>query len=257
MNQQKREVLITELYKLYKRKDTWIFLSVILVPFLYAVGIATNSKIISYSGNGNITALNFVSAMFQMAQSMFIFNILLVAITNRTLGTEIEDKSLRIYLNKIGDRKELYIKKVNALMIYTGVMDMLLISVGVFCYYFILNGKTDIVNGTLYDQNWTLEITKIITICAFWILTIFITMMLSIKFKLVVCIAIYMLGYIIMNLISYIEALKYISPLYYVSSLTAMAKMKWTNIGAGVVYFILVIIISSYFGITMFKRKDI
>ena len=30
----------------------------------------------------------------------------LVAVTSRTLGTEIEDKSLRIYLNKVGDRKK-------------------------------------------------------------------------------------------------------------------------------------------------------
>ena len=66
-----------ELYKLYKRKDTWIFLTVILVPILYSVGIASGSEIVSYSGNGNITAINFISAMFQMAQSMFIFNIIL------------------------------------------------------------------------------------------------------------------------------------------------------------------------------------
>ena len=32
-----------ELYKLYKRKDTWIFLTVILVPILYSVGIASGS----------------------------------------------------------------------------------------------------------------------------------------------------------------------------------------------------------------------
>ena len=106
MINRKQVVYKTELYKLYKRKDTWIFLTVILVPILYSVGIASGSEIVSYSGNGNITAINFISAMFQMAQSMFIFNIILVAITSRTLGTEIEDKSLRIYLNKVGDRKK-------------------------------------------------------------------------------------------------------------------------------------------------------
>ena len=125
MINRKQVVYKTELYKLYKRKDTWIFLTVILVPILYSVGIASGSEIVSYSGNGNITAINFISAMFQMAQSMFIFNIILVAITSRTLGTEIEDKSLRIYLNKVGDRKKIYIEKVKALSVYAGVISVL------------------------------------------------------------------------------------------------------------------------------------
>lgn len=158
MINRKQVVYKTELYKLYKRKDTWIFLTVILVPILYSVGIASGSEIVSYSGNGNITAINFISAMFQMAQSMFIFNIILVAITSRTLGTEIEDKSLRIYLNKVGDRKKIYIEKVKALSVYAGVISVLLVVVGLFCYYFIMNDKTPIVNGALYDERISIEI---------------------------------------------------------------------------------------------------
>ena len=37
MINRKQVVYKTELYKLYKRKDTWIFLTVILVPILYLV----------------------------------------------------------------------------------------------------------------------------------------------------------------------------------------------------------------------------
>lgn len=179
MINRKQVVYKTELYKLYKRKDTWIFLTVILVPILYSVGIASGSEIVSYSGNGNITAINFISAMFQMAQSMFIFNIILVAITSRTLGTEIEDKSLRIYLNKVGDRKKIYIEKVKALSVYAGVISVLLVVVGLFCYYFIMNDKTPIVNGALYDERISIEIIQIITIYLFWVITIFIIMMLA------------------------------------------------------------------------------
>lgn len=102
-----------------------------------------------------------------MAQSMFIFNIILVAITSRTLGTEIEDKSLRIYLNKVGDRKKIYIEKVKALSVYAGVISVLLVVVGLFCYYFIMNDKTPIVNGALYDERISIEIIQIITIYLF------------------------------------------------------------------------------------------
>lgn len=257
MTDRKQVICRTELYKLYKRKDTWLFLTVILVPILYAVGIAGGSEIVSYSGNGNITAVNFMSAMFQIAQSMFIFNIILVAVTSRTLGTEIEDKSLRIYLNKVGDRKKIYIEKVKALIIYVGVISLLLIAVGLFCYYFILNGRTPIVNGALYDKRILIELIQIITICLFWIVTIFITMILSIKYRLVVCLGIYMIGYIGMNLLSYTKLFKYISPLYYINNFATMEKVVWNQLLIGMIYFFLIAFITTYYGIMMFKSKDI
>lgn len=257
MINRKQIVYITELYKLYKRKDTWIFLAVILVPILYSVGIASGSEVVSYSGTGNITAINFVSAMFQMAQSMFIFNIILVAITSRTLGSEIEDKSLRIYLNKVGDRKKIYIEKVKALSTYVGAISILLVVVGLFCYYFIMNGKTLIVNGLFYDERILIEIIQIMAIYLFWVITIFITMMLSIKCRLVVCLGIYMLGYIGMNLLSYTRGVKYISPLYYIGIFTMMEKVAWNQILIGVIYFLIIVVFTTYFGIRVFRNRDI
>lgn len=47
--------------------------AIFLVPILYSVGLASNSDVITYTGTGNITAIGFASAMFQMSQSMFIF----------------------------------------------------------------------------------------------------------------------------------------------------------------------------------------
>ena len=236
MINRKQVVYKTELYKLYKRKDTWIFLTVILVPILYSVGIASGSEIVSYSGNGNI---------------------ILVAITSRTLGTEIEDKSLRIYLNKVGDRKKIYIEKVKALSVYAGVISVLLVVVGLFCYYFIMNDKTPIVNGALYDERISIEIIQIITIYLFWVITIFIIMMLSIKYRLVVCLGIYMIGYIGMNLLSYTKVFKYFSPLYYINTFTMMEKVVWTQVLIGAIYFSIIAVFTTYFGIREFRNKDI
>ena len=63
-----------ELKKLFQRKDSWLMFAILLVPILYSVGLASNSDVITYTGAGNITAIGFASAMFQMSQSMFIFN---------------------------------------------------------------------------------------------------------------------------------------------------------------------------------------
>ena len=97
-----------ELKKLFQRKDSWLMFTVLLVPILYSVGLAANSEVITYTGTGNITAIGFASAMFQMSQSMFIFNVILSAIIGRSLASEIENKSIRLYINRIGIRKLIY-----------------------------------------------------------------------------------------------------------------------------------------------------
>ena len=90
-----------ELKKLFQRKDSWLMFTILLVPILYSVGLASNSDVITYTGAGNITAIGFASAMFQMSQSMFIFNVILSAIVGRSLASEIENKSIRLYVNRI------------------------------------------------------------------------------------------------------------------------------------------------------------
>lgn len=104
--------------KIFQRKDSWLMFTILLVPILYSVGLASNSDIITYTGAGNITAIGFASAMFQMSQSMFIFNVILSAIIGRSLASEIENKSIRLYINRIGIRKLIYGGKELALLIF-------------------------------------------------------------------------------------------------------------------------------------------
>ena len=92
-----------ELKKLLSRKDTWLMFTILLVPILYSVGLAFESNVITYTGSGSVTAIGFTSAMFQMSQSMFIFNVILSAIIGRSFASEIESKSLRLCINRIGD----------------------------------------------------------------------------------------------------------------------------------------------------------
>ena len=110
-----------ELKKIFQRKDSWLMFTILLVPILYSVGLASNSDIITYTGAGNITAIGFASAMFQMSQSMFIFNVILSAIIGRSLASEIENKSIRLYINRIGIRKLIYGGKELALLIFFGI----------------------------------------------------------------------------------------------------------------------------------------
>lgn len=257
MSRKMKLIFSTELYKLCKRKDTWILLSVLLVPALYAIGIVSGSDIVSYSGTGNITAINFVSAMFQMSQSMFIFNVILAAIAARTLGTELEDKSFLLYLNRVGSRKQIYIGKMLSLIIYNFFVDVLLIFVSLLFYYLVLSGRTDIVSGIFADENAFLEIVQIGVICGFWILTTLFTMMLSVKYRMVVCLGIYMIGYVAMNLISYAAIIRYVSPLYYITRSTFANKVMITDIVKFILYFVLTSSVVSHLGQRKLEIKDL
>lgn len=41
-----------ELKKLFQRKDSWLMFTILLVPILYSVGLASNSDVITYTGAG-------------------------------------------------------------------------------------------------------------------------------------------------------------------------------------------------------------
>lgn len=195
--------------------------TILLVPILYSVGLASHSNVITYTGAGNITAIDFASAMFQMSQSMFIFNVILSAIVGRSLASEIENKSIRLYINRIGIRKLIYRGKELALLLFSILTDILLVLTSVVFYYTVLIHNPKVASGTFYDSNVWVEIAQIICISMFWLITIFLVMLMATKLKTLVCVGTYMILYIIMNLVSYIDGIKYLSPLHYIAALSS------------------------------------
>lgn len=246
-----------ELYKICKRKDAWLMYTLLLVPILYSVGLSSSSSVITYTGTGNLTALSFTTAMFQITQSMFVFNVILAAIVGRSLATEMENKSILLYLNRIGNRRLIYIAKEVALFIYSLFVDALLILTSMFFYYTVLCNKANIANGKLYDANIISEIVQVTCICIFWLITIYFVLVISTKFKAFVCVAIYMILYIAMNLISYINGMKYISPLYYLTEFTGNNTAMLRHAGAFILYFICVGLILNYIGTCRLEKIDL
>ena len=180
-----------ELKKLFQRKDSWLMFTILLVPILYSVGLASNSDVITYTGAGNITAIGFASAMFQMSQSMFIFNVILSAIVGRSLASEIENKSIRLYVNRIGVRKLIYGGKELALLIFSVFIDILLVLTSIAFYYAVLIHNPKVASGIFYDSNVGMEIVQIVCNCIFWLITIFLVMLMATKLKTLVCVGVY------------------------------------------------------------------
>lgn len=246
-----------ELYKIRKRKDVWIMSTLLLVPILYSVGLSSGSTVITYTGTGNLTALGFIAAMFQITQSMFVFNVILAAIVGKSLAAEMENNSILLYLNRIGNRRLVYMAKGAALFIYSLAIDALLILTSMLFYYAVLCNKANIANGKLYDANMISEIVQVTCICIFWLITIYFVLAIATKFKTFVCVAIYMILYIAMNLISYVSGLKYISPLYYITDFTGNDTAMLRHMGTFILYFVCVSLILTYVGTRRLEKIDL
>ena len=146
-----------ELKKLFQRKDSWLMFTILLVPILYSVSLAS----------------------------------------------EIENKSIRLYVNRIGIRKLIYGGKELALLIFSIFIDILLVITSIAFYYAVLIHNPKVASGIFYDSNVGMEIMQIVCNCIFWLTTIFLVMLMATKLKTLVCVGVYMILYIIMNLMSY------------------------------------------------------
>lgn len=246
-----------ELKKLLCRKDSWLMFTILLVPILYSVGLASNSGVITYTGTGNITAMGFVSAMFQMSQSMFIFNVILSAIIGRSLASEIENKSIRLFVNRVGVRKLIYTGKESALVIFSVFIDILLLITSIVFYYAVLVRNPKVASGIFCDSNVGIEVAQIICICIFWLITIFLVMLMATRLKTLVCVGMYMILYIIMNLMSYINGIKYISPLHYIAVTSLDNPQIILSTKIFFLYFIFVGILFTYIGISKLEKMDL
>lgn len=246
-----------EIIKLLKRRDSWLLLSMLFVPFLYAFGLAHYSKVVSYSGMGNIDAMNFVSMMFVMMHSMLVFNIILAANASKTMATEIENKSLLLYLNRIGDRSSIYRAKASAMNLYILAMSICFIIISVVLYYSVLITRNDIVNGLFCDTNFLMvQIAQIASVVLSLIITARFVLLLSTYFKLVTTIAIYMVFCVVMDLISRINVVQYLSPVYYIE-VFQNDKVALGEIISLCCYGLIIIVCLDFIGKRNFKRKDL
>lgn len=246
-----------ELKKLLSRKDTWLMFTILLVPILYSVGLAFESNVITYTGSGSVTAIGFTSAMFQMSQSMFIFNVILSAIIGRSFASEIESKSLRLCINRIGDRRLIYLGKELALLLYSAFIDVLLIATSIICYYAVLTHNPNVANGVFCDNRMGTEIAQILSVSIFWFITIFIVMLMATKLKTLVCVAAYMIFYIIMSLLSYLNGIKYFSPLYYLVEISSGSSSTLLDVTLFILYLFYIGIFFTYIGVHRLEKMDL
>ena len=188
---------------------------------------------------------------------MFIFNVILSAIIGRSLASEIENKSIRLYINQIGIRKLIYGGKELALLIFSVFIDILLVLTSIVFYYAVLVHNPNVAIGIFYDSNVSMEVAQIICNCMFWLITIFLVMLMATRLKTLVCVGVYMILYIIMNLMSYIDGIKYLSPLHYIVVTSSNSSQIALSTMIFLLYSICAGILFTHIGIRKIEKMDL
>ena len=151
----------------------------------------------------------------------------------------------------------IYLGKELSLLLFSIFIDILLVLTSIIFYYAVLIHNPKVASGILYDSNAGMEIAQIICNCMFWLITIYLVMLIATKLKTLVCVGTYMILYIIMNLMSYMDGIKYLSPLHYIVAVSSNTLQFTFSTMIFSLYTICMGILFTHIGIRRIEKMDL
>ncbi len=254
-------LLKIEIKKMLKRKDFLIFSTMLFIPILYSVGVAFNSSVITYEANTKTYALDFCNSMFIFVYMVFIYFIFLSLTSIKSLRGEIENKSIRLYTQRINDRKKIYFYKNISCVVLLTIVCILFIIISLVLYYLFVTKRTDIATFEFIKINELgYIIMSFLSIYFFFIISIFYSLMLSMYVKSNLANVIYILTFIACMYIKEFPYIQYLVPSYYIQSLTSILKYSSNSINTfyilcGITF--IYCIICYLLGRNKFEKSDI
>lgn len=255
-----KDLVKIEFSKIVKRKDFLLMISMMFIPIMYSVGIAMNSKSITYVGEQKVYSLSFASEMYTFVYMCFVYFIILSVCVVRSLKGEIENKSIQLYTQRINNRKRLYLAKNIAYLVLVVANTLVFIITSIICFYLFLVKRTEIATPELFKRGEILYcFINIAAILLCFIFTVNVSMFLSAyrkSFEAMVIFVFIWLAFVYLKEFAYI---KYFIPIYYVEKIinSPIGKCEWKN------FLILLIIISIYsiisiiLGRKKFEKSDL
>lgn len=262
-----------ELYKVVKRKESWLLWLMLLIPILYGLGFASGSPSFTYNGKGLVSCIEWIVIMCNMAHQIAIFHIFASIISVRSLGSEIDDTSIQLYLFRINNRKSIFITRITATLFYFTACFCTFIGTSIVVYYTIMAKLPTIASGDFLTDGSLGLLFICINAYISYLLVIAIAFCLSIFFKPLTAIAASVLIHIISLFACQLGFVCYVVPLFYSNRLQDIIFNDMDAIGNKTLYFfskdlnvlfffgvavsILYIIISLFVGIRKFCAKDL
>jgi len=247
-----------ELIKLIKRKDTLMLWLMPLLSLFYAVGVAVNSTMVTYNGTDSVDALSFIGSMSTLIHGLFIFYIIFAIITARSLGSEIDDKSILFYIPRIRNRNTIYNAKCLSLITTLTVSFLIFILVTFIAYFTLVVQRTDIANGLWFTTDTLLNnFGWILSVFLAFVFSMLLVLMLSARFKTILSVCIFLFIFVALSFVSQFPYIQYLSPFYYISSIGQENTNSTVLILLSVILCVLYSIVFNSIGKYTFSKKDL
>ena len=257
-----RKLYKIEILKLIKRKDIWVMVTMVGIPMLYSLGVYSNSSIIVYNGENKEYAISFVTSMFHFVYMIFIYFFILSLSTSKSLAGEIENKSILLYSQRINNRKKIYFQKNLSLISIFSVICVVFYILSLAMFYLFAVKRVDIISNVFIVKEELLSVSCIfIAIYLYYIFTINLSLMMSSFMKQNATVIVYSIVFIVMIYLQNFPYIKYLSPSYYISSLSEIIPSNTLGIIQIIIPCIIIhlvyVIIFNIIGIKKFEERDL
>lgn len=249
-----------ELEKMIKRKDVWVLATMNIIPLMYAVGIANNSPNITYEGVGKASGYSFLGDMVVFIYMLFIYSLIVAMGQVRSFRGEIENGSIKLYLQRIIKRSDLYWAKVISYSIITIASFIALGVVCVISYYLFLIGRSDIALKAFLIEGQFISISlAIVAVIIYFLFSGVVAMFFSLFFKSYASIAFFTLVWVGFLYLKEFELIRFAIPAYYLDRIIADMG-KGSDYFASFVFVVMTVSVMSlilFIGKKRFERIDI
>lgn len=253
-------ILKLELYKLIKKKTTYLLLLTLLVPLIFGYGMFVQISFLVTDGGSSfdvisdkgISALQFTANM--LSQSTYIVYLIVIIIASMAVANEFEMGQVRIYTIRMCTRSKIVLSKILSLFIliisYMGIY--CLFSIGIY-YIFVARSKYG--NGEMFFKDFNSVSYMAVTMIGIMVV-VTITVLLGIFLKTFHCFSVAYLIWFISKYLSFFDKLKLAAPdncadVILMNGLRKTEILFWVGI-----YFVYIVVIALG-ACYIFNRKDI
>lgn len=211
-----RKILLLELFKLMKKKTTYLLLITLFVPLIFGIGMSAQISFLVTDGGSSIdvisdtriSALQFTANM--LSQSTYIVYLIIIIIVSMVVANEFEVGQIRLYAVRIGNRFGMVLAKVLSLVILTMVYIVIysLTSIGI---YYLLVAESKYGNGEFLSGGQQSVLYLVVTTVGI-IVMVAITLLLGMFLKTFSCFAVSYLIWFGSKYLGFFDKIKLFAP---------------------------------------------
>lgn len=195
-----------------------------------------------------------------MAHSMFIYYVIIAIITMRSFATEVEDKSILLYIPRLRNRISIYLTKLLSVLSIVAIVMLVFSAITVALYFIFLCQRPDVANGKFIDPStFTNELIHIAAVFFLFVFSVCMVSLLSMIVKGVTSVIIYIIAIVAFNLIAEYSIIQYASPWFYLNQI--MAPESPAQLGnmflSNTIYICIMFVILTAIGTRIFNKKDL